>query len=83
MVRGGSDGIEPVCGVARRLLDDSSLMEEANAHLIAAAPTLLRELQHLVALLEPLEADGRLDVPGLPTLNGGRLAIRQATGAGQ
>lgn len=52
---------------------------EANAKLIAAAPELLKELNHLVALLEPLEKDGSLDVPGLATLNGARAAIKKAT----
>lgn len=52
---------------------------EANAYLIAAAPDLLRELRHLVALLEPLEDDGTLAVPGLATLNGARAAIARAT----
>lgn len=50
-----------------------------DAKLIAAAPELLDELQHLVRLLEPLEADGSLNVPGLATLNGARAAIRKAT----
>lgn len=50
----------------------------ANARLIAAAPDLYRELVHLVRLLEPLERDGGLDVPGLATLNGARAAIAKA-----
>lgn len=50
----------------------------ANARLIAAAPTLLKELQHLVRLLTPLEIAGTLNVPGLATLNGARAAIAQA-----
>jgi hypothetical protein len=37
--------------------------------------TLLRELQHLIKLLEPLEQSGQLHVPGLATLNGARAAI--------
>jgi hypothetical protein len=40
---------------------------------------LLKELQHLVRLLEPLEKDGGLDIPGLATLNGARAAIKKAT----
>jgi hypothetical protein len=52
----------------------------ANARLIAAAPDLLRELSHLVRLLEPMEDDGGLDIPGLATLNGARAAIAKATG---
>jgi hypothetical protein len=47
-------------------------------HMQVAAPALFRELRHLVRLLEPLEQDGRLDVPGLATLNGGRLALDAA-----
>jgi hypothetical protein len=43
-----------------------------------AAPALFRELRHLVLLLEPLERDGRLDVPGLATLNGARKALDEA-----
>lgn len=50
----------------------------ADAHLICAAPDLLRELVHLVSLLEPLEQDGGLEVPGLATLNGARAAIAKA-----
>lgn len=50
----------------------------ANAHLIAASPLLLKELQHLVRLLTPLEIAGTLNVPGLATLNGARAAIAQA-----
>lgn len=52
----------------------------ANARLIAAAPELFKELQHLVDLLEPLEREGGLQVPGLATLNGARAAIAKATG---
>jgi hypothetical protein len=51
---------------------------EANARLIAAAPDLLHELQHLVRLLEPCE--DRLEVPGLATLNAARAAIAKAEG---
>lgn len=58
---------------------DISKPVEANAKLIAAAPELLKELNHLVVLLEPLEKDGSLDVPGLATLNGARAAIKKAT----
>jgi hypothetical protein len=50
----------------------------ANAKLIAASTDLLRELEHLVRLLEPLEQNGGLDVPGLATLNGAREAIAKA-----
>jgi hypothetical protein len=40
------------------------LCPHPNARLIAAAPDLYRELRHLVNLLQPLEADGSLNVPG-------------------
>jgi hypothetical protein len=51
----------------------------ANAHLIAAAPTLLAELKHLVRLMEAKEQTG-LDIPGLATLNGARAVIAKAEG---
>lgn len=54
---------------------------QADAVLIAAAPDLHRELSHLVALLEPLEQSGALNVPGLATLNGARLALSKANGS--
>jgi hypothetical protein len=38
----------------------------------------LKELKHLVRLLEPLEEAGTLNVPGLETLNGARKAITEA-----
>jgi len=52
------------------------------ARFFAAAPTLYHELRHLVRLLEPLERDGGLDVPGLATLNGARRALKMAEGKG-
>lgn len=52
----------------------------ANARLISAAPDLLRELEHLVRLLEPAISDGRVSVPGLATLNAARAAIAKAEG---
>jgi hypothetical protein len=55
-------------------------IDHPDARLIAAAPLLLHELQHLVRLLEPIERDGGLDVPGLATLNGARAAIAKARG---
>jgi len=54
----------------------------ANGNLVLAAPTLYHELRHLVRLLEPLERDGGLDVPGLATLNGARRALKMAEGEG-
>lgn len=52
----------------------------ANAHLIAAAPELLRELEHLVRLVEPCIQDGRASIPGLATFNGAKAAIAKARG---
>jgi hypothetical protein len=49
--------------------------EEANARIMAAAPELYCELSHLVRLMEPLEREGGLNIPGLATLNGARLAL--------
>ncbi len=51
---------------------------ESDALLICASKRLYRELRHLVLLLEPLEQDGGLDVPGLATLNGARKALDEA-----
>ena len=50
----------------------------STANLIAAAPNVLRELEHLVKLLEPHLA--ALNVPGLATLNGAKAAIAKAKG---
>lgn len=52
----------------------------ANGILLAAAPRLYAELDHLVSLLEPLEQSGALNVPGLATLNAARDALKQARG---
>ena len=46
-------------------------LEESHAY-------LAKELRHLVRLLEPLERDGGLNVPGLATLNGARAALKKA-----
>jgi len=54
--------------------------DEANARLIAAAPDLLAELQHLRRLLHPWIESGNT-IPGLATLNGADAAIARATGA--
>ena len=51
-----------------------------NARLIAAAPDLYEELQHLVTLIQPLEREGDLHIPGLATLNGAREALAKANG---
>jgi hypothetical protein len=65
---------ERVCNFRRDLP-----LTAADAHLIAAAPDLYRELRHLVALLEA-KGEENLDVPGLATLNGARAAIAKAEG---
>lgn len=74
---------DPVlCDTDREELTAKALREsDANARLIAAAPELLRELQHLTRLLEIQEDEGTLTVPGLATLNGARAAIAKATGS--
>lgn len=54
-------------------------LKEDQARLIAAAPLLFKELDHLLRLLEPLEQTGSLPA-GLATLNGSRAAIAQAKG---
>ena len=59
---------------------DSDAVSIANARLICAAPDLLKELAHLVRLIEPLERDGGLNIPGLATLNGARAAVAKAEG---
>ena len=41
----------------------------------AAGKALLKELAHLVKVLEPLEKDGSLTVPGLASLNGALKAL--------
>jgi hypothetical protein len=66
-----------VCGFYATLRNPEVM---ADARLIAAAPELLSELRHLVLLLEPLEKGGTLNVPGLATLNGARVAIAKAEG---
>jgi hypothetical protein len=39
---------------------------------------LYRELRRLVEALEPLEKDGRMQLPGIATLNGARLALQKS-----
>ncbi len=53
---------------------------EANARLIAACPDLYRELAYLVSMIEPLEREGRIQIPGIATLNGARAALAKARG---
>lgn len=45
-----------------------------------STPGTYKELKHLVNLLEPLERDGTLQVPGLGTLNGARAALKESLG---
>jgi len=52
--------------------------EVAQAKVFAASNELLKELIHLVQLMEPLEQEGKLNIPGLATLNGARNAINKA-----
>lgn len=66
-------------GADRKAAVDAIRRQEADFRMMTAAPALHRELAHLVALLEPLEAKGRLDVPGLASLNGARAALSEAT----
>lgn len=49
-----------------------------NVRMRAASRELLRELKHLVSLMEPYEEDGTLRIAGLATLNGARAAIAKA-----
>ena len=70
VVRGGRDDY----GIAHGVV----CMEDA--HLIAAAPDLYKQLRHLVILIEPLEHNGALQIPGLATLNAARAALAKADG---
>ena len=74
VVQRGDEGGFVVQGLSRE-------RAEADARLIAAAPDLLAELEHLVLLMEPLERDGGLHIPGLATLNAARAAIKKAKAA--
>lgn len=75
---GSPDNPVNVCEITNGHSRIAEHMVESDAHLIAAAPCLLRELSHLVSLMEPLERDGQLSIPGLATLNGARAAIAKA-----
>ena len=59
-------------------LNPNHAIDDANTLIMAAGPDLLKELRHLVMLLEPLEQSGDLHIPGLATLNGPRAAIAKA-----
>lgn len=48
--------------------------------LVAAAPDLYKELKHLTDLLNLAMTIGKLDIPGLATLNGAQAALRKARG---
>lgn len=54
-------------------------IESERANLIAAAPDLLKELEHLVRLVGPALENGA-DIPGLATVNGAVAAIKKAKG---
>lgn len=49
-----------------------------SSSLTQATARLVKEMEHLVRLLEPQEKEGSLDVPGLATLNGARSALHEA-----
>ena len=51
----------------------------ANARLIAAAPDLLQELKHLVAIINPC-LESSIAIPGLATLNAAKAVIAKAEG---
>jgi hypothetical protein len=51
-----------------------------DARLIAAAPSLYKELEHIVILLAPVLESGSLNVPGLATLNEAIAALEMARG---
>lgn len=53
---------------------------ETYARWASAAPDALRELQHLVRLIDPLLESGSITIPGLATMNGAKRAIAKATG---
>jgi hypothetical protein len=76
--------IYPTWGSQFGIGNDEELIVECNykhnALLIAAAPDLLRELEHLVRLMEPVEQSTGFSLPGLATLNGARAAIKKARG---
>lgn len=52
------------------LIHDARLLHQV----LPVQESLYRELKHLIRLMEPLEADGTLNIPGLATLNGARAA---------
>lgn len=72
-----AEGDIAICETTRGWEDPGT--SPANAHLIAAAPDLYRQLAHLVHLIEPLERDGH-NIPGLATLNAARAALAKAEG---
>lgn len=78
----GENGICQMYGIAlhRTVNEVQSDPGMANARLIAAAPDLYRELAYLVSMIEPLEREGRIQIPGIATLNGARAALAKARG---
>lgn len=71
------EGAEPKTDDVMRVeLDgDPEAREHMHALVEAIAGDLYRELDHLVRLLEPELEAGRLQVPGLATLNGAKRAL--------
>ncbi|QSQ14017.1 hypothetical protein [Myxococcus landrumensis] len=69
---------DDVTAVAQVQVSGSADEQAVYNRFLAAAPDMARELRHLVRLIEPLETEGGLNVPGLATLNGARRALRKA-----
>ena len=46
----------------------------------STAPEALRELQHLVRLIDPLLESGSITIPGLATMNAAKKVIAKAKG---
>ena len=55
--------------------DSDNEQAKKGAALFRASFKLQKELRHLVRLIEPLEKNGGLNIPGLATLNGARAAL--------
>ncbi len=72
-----ADG-NPVCHAMSVLGEKHAETRDANARLIAAAPELLAELQHLVACLHPWIENGGQGIPGLATVNKARALVAKA-----
>lgn len=70
----------PVVTTAHGVGGTYVFIREPDAHLLAAAPDLYAELQHLVMALEPVERAAGMGIPGIATLNGPRRALAKARG---